>query len=74
MNARYSGDPPSSNAKSIDVALELVDHAGVRATKSHRMPYDRLEHRLELEVGPADNLQDFAGGRLLLNSLREFPR
>ena len=66
--------PAEQKRQSIHVALELVDHAGVRATKPYGMPYDRLEHRLELEGRAADNLQDLACRSLLLHRLREFPR
>src|SRR5712664_2232873 len=40
-----------------------------RVTQSHRVSYDRVEHRLDIDGRAADDLQDFCGGCLLLKRL-----
>ena len=46
---RYASEPPSAIDEPVDVALELVDLAGVGAAQPHGVADDRLEHGLELE-------------------------
>ncbi|HMH54535.1 MAG TPA: hypothetical protein VK548_30145 [Candidatus Acidoferrum sp.] len=54
-----------------DLAVEPEDMATACATESRRVLDERFEHRLKIERRAADDLEDFAGGGLLLERFAE---
>ena len=65
--AEDEGDP-------VDVTVRPVHVAAVGMGQPHGLAHDRLEDRLEPEVRTPDDLEDLAGGGLLLVRLGEVPR
>ena len=65
---------PEQVGQAIDVAVALVDHSRVGAAEPDRVAHDGLEHRLKLELPAPDDVEDLAGGRLLLDRLGQVPR
>ena len=60
-----------ARCKSQEFAVIPVHVAVLRTAKPNRAFDDGVEHRLQVERRPADHLQHFAGGRLLLDGFGE---
>ena len=53
------------------LAVELKECAEESVAQSHSASDDRVEDRLHVSLRPADDVQDLAGRRLLLQRLRQ---
>ena len=62
---------PVGDRRAVDVLVLPVDEALVGAAQPHRALHEALEDRLEIERRAADDLQDLARRRLLLERLGE---
>ncbi len=65
------GGLPVRDRHAIDVPFLAVDEPLVRAAEPHRALDEARQHRLEVEGRAADDLEDLAGRRLLLERLGE---
>src|SRR5439155_2751143 len=62
---------PEARGGSIDLAVKSVNECLVGTTQPGPVLHQRLEDRLQVEGGVADDFQHFAGGGLLLERLTE---
>ncbi len=60
-----------ADRNSINPSILPVDEALVRAAEADRILHHVLQHRLEVERRAADDLEDFAGRRVLLQRFGE---
>src|SRR5215510_16095922 len=56
----------ADNHGSKEVTIVAEDHRLLSLAEPHSVLGHRLEHRLEIEGGPPDHLEELAGRRLLL--------
>ena len=58
--------------EAVDATFKSKDRGPVRATEPRRIDRDALQHRLQLELGPADDAENFRRRRQLVQRLAQF--
>ena len=62
------------SGQSIHLTIQAIHLSPLRAAQPGGILNQRVKDRLEVEGGPADHFEHFAGGRLLLESLAQLMR